>query len=113
MTPDTILILVVLTNLRLLGASRIGASVRTVAVRGTSRSSAISPKASPRPRRAWNTPSLTTSTSPSAIKNQRSPGSPWRITVVSAGTVISRSARVNDSVTPIDIGAKIGLARSS
>jgi hydrogenase-4 component E len=34
MTPDTILILVVLTNLRLLGASRIGASVRTVAVQG-------------------------------------------------------------------------------
>jgi hydrogenase-4 component E len=34
MTPDIILILVVLTNLRLLGASRIGASVHTVAVQG-------------------------------------------------------------------------------
>ena len=34
MTLDIILILVVLTNLRLLGASRIGASVRTVAVQG-------------------------------------------------------------------------------
>jgi len=34
MTPEIILILVVLTNLRLLGASRIGASVRTVAVQG-------------------------------------------------------------------------------
>src|SRR5512147_2620393 len=31
---DTILVLVVLTNLRLLGASRLGASIRTVAVQG-------------------------------------------------------------------------------
>jgi hydrogenase-4 component E len=32
--PDVILILLVLTNLRLLGASRLGASIRTVAVQG-------------------------------------------------------------------------------
>ncbi len=34
MNIDVILILIVLTNLRLLGSSRLGASIRTVAVQG-------------------------------------------------------------------------------
>ena len=56
---------------------RIGVEAVTVAVRGTSRSSATSPKYLPFPIAPTGDPSRTTSARPDATTKNRSPGSPW------------------------------------
>ena len=74
----------------------------TVAVRGTSRSSAISPKKSPGPSRVCSAPSIATAAVPSAITKKRSPASPCSNTVA-AGSDVQLGG---DASEPLDRGRR-------
>src|SRR5215210_303128 len=76
-------------SLRVRTKKRSGVFVVTVAIRGVSSSSAISPKKSPLPRAATRLPFLVISTWPSTITKNSRPASPSLQSTVPAGTSTS------------------------